>query len=34
VRAAEADAVVLDVDGEPVRVPYDDIVKATQALPW
>jgi ribosome maturation factor RimP len=34
VRAAEDDAVVLDVDGQAVRVPYDDIVKATQALPW
>lgn len=34
VRAAEADAVVLDVDGEELRVPYAEIVKATQALPW
>ena len=34
VRMAEVDAVVLDVDGETVRVPYTDIVKATQALPW
>jgi ribosome maturation factor RimP len=34
VSAAEADAVVLDVDGDAVRVPYDEIVKATQALPW
>jgi ribosome maturation factor RimP len=34
VTAADPDAVVLDVDGEPVRVPYREIVKATQALPW
>ena len=34
VAAAEPDAVVLDAGGEAVRVPYDDIVKATQALPW
>lgn len=34
VRATEDDAVVLDVDGEVVRVRYLDIVKATQALPW
>lgn len=32
--AAEADAVVLDVDGEEVRVAYADVAKATQALPW
>jgi ribosome maturation factor RimP len=34
VRAAEPDAVVLEVEGDEVRVPYHQIVKATQALPW
>lgn len=34
VAQAEPDAVVLDVDGEAVRVPYTDIEKATQSLPW
>ncbi|MGH8905137.1 MAG: ribosome maturation factor RimP [Egibacteraceae bacterium] len=34
VTAAEDDAVCLDVDGEAVRVPYGEIIKATQALPW
>jgi ribosome maturation factor RimP len=34
VRSAEADAVVLDVDGAPVRVAYQEIAKATQSLPW
>jgi ribosome maturation factor RimP len=34
VKAADPDAVVLDVGGETVRVPYREIVKATQALPW
>ena len=34
VTAAEEDAVVLDVGGEAVRVPYAEIRKATQALPW
>ncbi len=34
VTAAEPDAVVLEVEGQPVRVPYREIVKATQALPW
>lgn len=34
VRAADEEAVVLDVDGQDVRVPYEQIVKATQALPW
>lgn len=34
VRAAEPDAVLLDVDGQPVRVPYDQVTKATQSLPW
>jgi ribosome maturation factor RimP len=34
VTAAEPEAVVLDVEGERVRVPYREIVKATQALPW
>ena len=33
--AAAGDAqVVLDVDGNEVAVSYDDILKATQALPW
>jgi ribosome maturation factor RimP len=34
VRAAEAEEVVLDVDGAHVRVPYEEIHKATQSLPW
>lgn len=34
VREAEDDAVVLDVDGGPVRIPYAEIAKATQTLPW
>jgi ribosome maturation factor RimP len=34
VTRAEKDAVVLDVDGEPVRVPYAEIVTAKQTLPW
>jgi ribosome maturation factor RimP len=34
VKVADEDAVVLDVDGQDVRVPYGEIVKATQALPW
>lgn len=34
VRAAEPDEVVLDVDGQDMRVRYADITKATQALPW
>lgn len=34
VRAAEEDAVELLVDGEVVRVPYESIRLATQALPW
>lgn len=34
VRAAEAQAVVLDVDGAELRVPYVEIAKATQSLPW
>lgn len=32
--AAEDGAVVLDVDGQSVRVAYDQIARATQALPW
>lgn len=34
--AAHEDAVELDVDSEddPVRVPYAEVVKATQKLPW
>jgi ribosome maturation factor RimP len=31
---AEDDAVVLDVGGGDLRVPYPEIVKATQSLPW
>ena len=31
--AAEAE-VLLDVEGSPVAIAYDDIEKATQALPW
>jgi ribosome maturation factor RimP len=34
VTRAEQDAVVLDVDGEPVRVPYAEVVTAKQTLPW
>ena len=34
VRAAENDAVVLDVDGAEHRIAYELIVKATQSLPW
>ncbi|MGH8883627.1 MAG: ribosome maturation factor RimP [Egibacteraceae bacterium] len=34
VATADPDAVTLDVDGEPVRVRYREIVRATQALPW
>ncbi len=34
VKAADAEAVVLDVNSEAVRVPYADIAKATQSLPW
>lgn len=34
VRAAEAEAVVLEVDGAELRVPYAEIFKATQSLPW
>lgn len=34
VRAADDEAVVLEVEGTDVRVPYEQIVKATQALPW
>lgn len=32
--AAEDEAVVLDTQAEQVRVRYDEIVKATQCLPW
>lgn len=32
--AAEPDAVVLDAAGDQVRVPYSQIVKAKQTLPW
>lgn len=34
VAAAEDECVVLDADGEQVRVEYCEIVKATQSLPW
>ena len=34
VLAAHADAVELRVDDETVRVPYDQVVKAVQKLPW
>jgi ribosome maturation factor RimP len=34
VTAAEEDAVVLAVDGAAVRIPYTDIRRATQTLPW
>ena len=34
VRTARADGVELDVAGRAVRVPYDQIEKATQCLPW
>lgn len=32
--AADSDGVVLDVNGEHTRVPYEEITKATQRLPW
>lgn len=32
--AAEDEAVVLDVDGSPQRIPYGEVAKATQSLPW
>jgi ribosome maturation factor RimP len=34
VREARDDAVVLDVDGSPVAVPYVEVDSARQALPW
>ena len=34
VTAAGEQSVTVDVDGTAVDVAYDDIVKATQALPW
>nr|WP_276319887.1 ribosome maturation factor RimP [Egibacter rhizosphaerae] len=34
VTGADDSAVVLDVDGRSIRVPYAEIVKATQTLPW
>jgi ribosome maturation factor RimP len=34
VLAAEDDAVLLDVDGNRLRVPYAEVAKATQTLPW
>ena len=34
VRTADDEAVELEVEGTTVRVPYDEVVKATQTLPW
>lgn len=34
VTSAEHDAVVLDVRGVAARIPYAQIIKATQRLPW
>lgn len=34
VAGSDGAAVVVDTDTEQVRVPYDEIVKATQCLPW
>ena len=34
VAGTEQEAVLLDTDGEQVRVRFDEIVKATQSLPW
>lgn len=34
VRRADDDAVVLDVEGREVRIPYGEVVKAKQTLPW
>lgn len=34
VAGAEPDTVVLETGDEHVRVPYGEIVKATQSLPW
>jgi len=34
VTGTEQEAVLLDTDGEQVRVRFDEIVKATQSLPW
>lgn len=34
VTAVDEEAVVLDTEGEQVRVRYDEIAKATQSLPW
>lgn len=34
VEAAEPEAAVLDVDGGQVRIRYDEMVKASQTLPW
>jgi ribosome maturation factor RimP len=31
---ADDTGVTVEVDGAPVQVPYDEVVKATQALPW
>lgn len=32
--SAAGDAVTIDADGDEVAIRYDDIVTATQALPW
>jgi len=34
VRGADEQDLVLEVDGAPLRVPYNQIAKATQSLPW
>lgn len=34
VQGADEQDVVLEVDGAPLRVPYNQIAKATQSLPW
>ncbi len=34
VAAAQPDQVVLEVDGDQVEVPYDEVVSARQTLPW
>jgi ribosome maturation factor RimP len=32
--SADEQDLVLDIDGAPLRVPYNQIAKATQSLPW
>ena len=34
VAGADEQGVTVEVDGAPMHVPYDEVVKATQALPW